>query len=587
MIGAGLHGLVTAKVLLHASEKPFSSVTIYERGPELGGVWAASRIYDGLTTNSPLLTYEIPDFPYPPNLRVPGTHASAHDVLSYLHAYADKYAITEQIKFDTDVRDVSWNTGSSTWMVKSTSNGGDICQSFRYVVVCTGLYHTNHNPLKESMISRYTGSVVHSSKIGTKSVRDTLATSNSVAVVGAGKSALDLATILARGHWMTGDWTTSTVTLIYRRPHWLSPRKILRKTTHFEKVLFSRFVNAWLPYFEPPDRFHKWIAETRFGRWQTRQIFSIVADDFIKSNNQHDLPKTIPTHPLKQALSGALHVEPPGYIDCVRSGRIRLVEGSISGMNGKTVSVRVNGKEDIAFEADNVLLATGYKLALPFFSNQTCQLLGILKPEDASCDKNDLPYVRLYRLVVPPGYAKPGEQQFPHAENGLRNIAFNGYAYSLLNPTVAHVTAHWISDLFSGRIKLPTRQMIEKEVDDFHTWQTDSFGALGAKGVHIGSHATLYTDRLIGDMGLPSGHLSTSIWRPGNFFREWFRPMYPEIYSAVEVDRKARATTNVQTKLGTETQSLTMQQGREANVWKGVLFILFSIGLFKLCGFPK
>ena len=74
---------------------------------------------------------------------------------------------------------------------------------------------------------------------------------------------------------------------------------------------------------------------------------------------------TVPTHPLSRALSGALHVEPPGYIDCVRSGRIRVAEGNISEMNGKRVSVQVDGKEQVVFEADHVLLATGYKLVSP------------------------------------------------------------------------------------------------------------------------------------------------------------------------------------------------------------------------------
>ena len=125
------------------------------------------------------------------------------------------------------------------------------------------------------------------------------------------------------------------------------------------------------------------------------------------------------------------------------------------------------------------------------------------------------------------------------------------------------------------------------EVDKFHAWQTDSFGALGAKGVHIGSHATLYTDRLLADMGLQSGHVSTSIWSPLSLFREWFRPMYPEIYSVVEADRKARGTREAQLTLGTGTQSTKMQRSWETNFWKWVCFTLFTVGFFQLCVFLK
>ena len=104
------------------------------------------------------------------------------------------------------------------------------------------------------------------------------------------------------------------------------------------------------------------IAESRLGRWSTKQIFRIIADDFIKSNCQQGLPQTIPKHSFAQALSGALHVEPPGYIDCVRDGRIKIVEGSITGLVGKTVEIKGEGEETIAIEADSILMATGYTL---------------------------------------------------------------------------------------------------------------------------------------------------------------------------------------------------------------------------------
>ena len=233
---------MTAKVLFRTSDQPFSCLTIYEKGSTLGGVWASDRIYEGLTTNSPLLTYEIPDFPYEDHLRVVGAHASAQNVNAYLHSYANVFALRDRIQFRTLVEDVSWDPGDSTWVVSGTSNGEKFRQSFGYVVVCVGLYHTSLNPLNEHMMSRYTGNIVHSSEIGEAHVRGKLATSKRVTVVGAGKSALDLATILAKGQWTPNGGTAPAVTLLYRKPHWLSPRKIARGNVEFEKVLFSRFV---------------------------------------------------------------------------------------------------------------------------------------------------------------------------------------------------------------------------------------------------------------------------------------------------------------------------------------------------------
>ena len=89
-------------------------------------------------------------------------------------------------------------------------------------------------------------------------------------------------------------------------------------------------------------------------------------------------------------------------------------------------------------------------------------MLGLVKPKDAILNMADLPYIRLYRLIVPPGSA----QMVPGIDGAkpYRNIAFNGFAYSLLNPTVAHVTANWISDYFSGVIHMPDLVDMEQSI---------------------------------------------------------------------------------------------------------------------------
>ena len=40
-------------------------VTLFEKDTEVGGVWAASRRYPGLTTQNVRSTYAFSDFPYP------------------------------------------------------------------------------------------------------------------------------------------------------------------------------------------------------------------------------------------------------------------------------------------------------------------------------------------------------------------------------------------------------------------------------------------------------------------------------------------------------------------------------------------
>jgi cation diffusion facilitator CzcD-associated flavoprotein CzcO len=60
VIGAGIAGLVTAKVL---RDDGFH-VVVFEKLPTIGGVWAPRHTYPGLRTNSPRETYAFSDFPY-------------------------------------------------------------------------------------------------------------------------------------------------------------------------------------------------------------------------------------------------------------------------------------------------------------------------------------------------------------------------------------------------------------------------------------------------------------------------------------------------------------------------------------------
>ena len=61
IIGAGVAGLATAKVLQQAGHE----VAVYEKAPDVGGVWSRTRRYPGLTTQSPKAQYSLSDYPMP------------------------------------------------------------------------------------------------------------------------------------------------------------------------------------------------------------------------------------------------------------------------------------------------------------------------------------------------------------------------------------------------------------------------------------------------------------------------------------------------------------------------------------------
>lgn len=80
------------------------------------------------------------------------------------------------------------------------------------------------------------------------------------------------------------------------------------------------------------------------------------------SCGQMDLLETIPNHPLREALSGALHVAPKGYLDLVRAKKIRIVEGSVSSISEAGVKVQRKNSKPLTLNVDKILWATGYKI---------------------------------------------------------------------------------------------------------------------------------------------------------------------------------------------------------------------------------
>ena len=81
IIGAGVAGLTTAKVLAQAGHE----VVVYDKAPDVGGVWSRTRRYPGLTTQSPKAQYSLSDFPMPRDYPEWPTGAQ---VQAYLAAYA-------------------------------------------------------------------------------------------------------------------------------------------------------------------------------------------------------------------------------------------------------------------------------------------------------------------------------------------------------------------------------------------------------------------------------------------------------------------------------------------------------------------
>lgn len=181
----GWHGLSAAKVYieLHPNEK----IVLLESEDGVGGTWGAKRIYPGLKSNNLWDAYNHPDFPMPtevygvnPNEHIPGAVLNR-----YLNDLAKKFGIYSRIRFNTEVETIE---ATDAGYRVHTINGQDL--ETKKIIVATGLTSQPNFPQypgKESFGAPYFHAKDFLANEGT------LKTTESVVVVGAGKSAFDVA----------------------------------------------------------------------------------------------------------------------------------------------------------------------------------------------------------------------------------------------------------------------------------------------------------------------------------------------------------------------------------------------------------
>ncbi|KAK4793788.1 hypothetical protein SAY86_011782 [Trapa natans] len=224
VIGAGSAGLVAARELRREGH----SVVVYERGNQVGGIWAYapetesdpmgcdpartvvhSSLYSSLRTNLPRELMGFSDYPFvagPARSGDPRRFPGHSEVLAYLKGFAREFEIEEMVRFDTEVVKVSLLDGNGNgngngliqWRVKSRKKTDGICSGdeddevFDAVVVCTG-HHTEPQIAEIPGIDAWPGKQIHSHNYRTpEPFKDQV-----VVLIGNGQSSADISREIA------------------------------------------------------------------------------------------------------------------------------------------------------------------------------------------------------------------------------------------------------------------------------------------------------------------------------------------------------------------------------------------------------
>ncbi|WP_405135879.1 flavin-containing monooxygenase [Nocardia sp. NBC_01388] len=441
VVGAGIAGLVTAKVL---RDDGFD-VTVVEKESAIGGVWAPSRTYPGLRTNNSRETYAFSDHPYEHGADV---FPTAEQVRAYLASYVARFELDPLIRLSTEVIEVARH--GQAFAVAVVGPQGREHLSCDFVVVCAGTYSEPEIP-RIAGIDRFAGTVVHSSE----ATGPALFTGKRVVVVGAGKSALDCAAWAAEH--------AQRCTLVFRTPHWMAPRWFPGRVPA-DQVLLGRVTELFLPYHRR-DRVERFLHGR--GRVLTRIFWRTV--ELLLRVLLRMPPVLVPDQRLPHGLENAGFTSE--FYDLVRHGRIDLRRDTIAEF-GDDAAVRLTGGDRL--EADIVLFATGWRQTLPFL---TAELLATVLQDSQ---------FRLYRHILPPTEPRLG---------------FVGYASSTACQLTSEVSAHWLSQVFGGGLTLPGADAMSIEIDRVQSWLAEEFPGR-AQGFYVGPHLIHHIDELLTDMGV-------------------------------------------------------------------------------------
>ncbi|MFB7327106.1 flavin-containing monooxygenase [Streptomyces sp. NPDC056190] len=203
VIGAGQSGLAAAHALLREGLRP----VVLEASDRAAGSWP--RYYDSLTLFSPARYSSLPGMPFPGT--DPDRYPHRDEVVAYLTAYADQ--------LDADIR-----TGQRVTGVRRVRTGFEVeLQDGRLathaVVAASGTFGRPHRPVLPGL-DGFTGTVLHTAQYRSPEPF----TGQRIVVVGAGNSAVQIATELAR---------TATVTLASRNAVRFAAQHILGRDLHF------------------------------------------------------------------------------------------------------------------------------------------------------------------------------------------------------------------------------------------------------------------------------------------------------------------------------------------------------------------
>lgn len=488
VIGAGFAGLAAGKVLTELGH----DVTIFEKAPDVGGVWSATRRYTGLRTQNNKDSYAFSD------LRMPRDFPewpTGEQVQHYLEKYVDTFGLRPSLRLSTEVVRAEPTDGEDAWLVTARPEGSAVSapERFDHLVVANGIFSDPVLPKYEgyAKLLRAGGRLVASSQLGDVET----ARGKHVVVVGYGKSACDVAAEL-------GPLAASTA-VVARQLLWKMPKK-LGNVLNYKYLLLTRLGEALFRYQELTSGTERFL-HGRGDAVRRGMLDSVGA----ASVNQLGLRKLglVPSGGFADIAKSTASLSTDGFFEQVADGTIAVHrDAEIARFVVEDDAPWAELTDGTRVRADLVVCGTGFHQRVPFLDDE---VTGRLLDADGN--------FQLYRQILP---------------HDVPNLTFSGYNSSFFSPLSAEVGAVWIGAYLAGGIDLPPLEERRTQVAERVRWMEERTQGRHASGTNLIPFSMHNIDETLDEVGLNVGR--------GAIVKQWLLPVDPSAYAGIVGRLKAR-----------------------------------------------
>lgn len=473
IVGAGFAGLSSAKVLTELGH----DVVVYEKAPDVGGVWSATRRYPGLKTQNDKGTYSLSDLAMPADYP---EWPSGAQVQAYLESYAEKFGLWPLLRLGTEV----------TSAVPSPGGGWD-------VTIAAGTEHVDHLVMASGIFSRPFIPAIPGAdlfeKLGGQIIpgsdwhdRDQVRGKN-VIVLGYGKSACDVTVEISK--------VAASTTVVARELLWKMPRKI-KGVVNYKYLMLTRLGEGLFRYrtVSGPEK----LLHARNSLMANQMLGSVEK----VTTGQLGLKKVglLPHGRFADIARSTVSLVSEGFFEGVAAGSITVKRESVISRfvekDGRAYAELGSGEQ---LPVDVVVAATGWTQDIPCLPSDVVDRL--------TDDNGDF---LLYRQIHPVTVA---------------DLSFAGYNSSFFSPLSAEVSAIWIGSLLGGNHTLPSREVMLARVTERLAWMRERTRGKHARGTNVIPFSVHNIDEVLSDVGIDVGPLTRA--------KQWLLPIRPQDYRGI------------------------------------------------------